>query len=426
MYAYLRVVSGPDQGRTFNLVDGTTLSIGRGEKTDTRLTDGAVARLHCELRCAGGEFVLADRDSIGGTLVGGQKIEEHALRHGEELEIGKTRMKLYTSAVADSQKLVEAAQSAFHPAIRTDEGVLTGQTISHFELGAVLARGSTGTIYKARDTRGDKEVAFKVLYRDITHDEECLKRFIQVMKTAAGIHHTNLVALHGAGKQGETCWFAMEYVEGEPLIKVIERLGTKKMISWKYVLSLGVQVAGALEALHEKHVIHRNVAPQSILIRAKDKVPKLGDLMQARVVNQADVKSTAGPAELTGNVPYMAPERTRGDAEVDIRSDIYSLGATLYTLLTGRPPFEGKTLVETIAKIRQEDPIPPKRFQDAIPDEFQDVVEKMLAKRPELRHQTPASAARALGRVAKAQDPGAEPGRSAFIRLPSNPGTPVG
>jgi serine/threonine protein kinase len=426
MYAYLRVVSGPDQGRTFNLIEGTTLSIGRGEKTDTRLTDGAVARLHCELQCTGGEFLLVDRDSIGGTLVGGQKIEEHALKHGEELEIGKTRMKLYTSVVADSQKLVEAAQSAFHPAIRTDEGVLAGQTISHFELGPVLARGSTGTIYKARDTRTGKDVAFKVLYRDITHDEESLKRFIQVMKTAAGLHHANLVALHGAGKQGETCWYAMEYVEGEPLIKVIERLGTKKMISWKYVLSLGVQVAGALEALHEKHIIHRNVAPQSILIRAKDKVPKLGDMMLARVVNEAEVKPAARPGELTGNAPYMAPERTRGDADVDIRSDIYSLGATLYTLLTGRPPFEGKTLVETVAKIRQEDPIPPKRFQDAIPDEFQDVVEKMLAKRPELRYQTPAAAARALGRVAKAQDPGADPGRSAFIRLPSHPETPVG
>jgi serine/threonine protein kinase len=423
MYAYLRVVSGPDQGRIFNLVDGTTLSIGRGERTDTRLKDVAAARLHCELRCAGGEFVLADRDSINGTIVGGQKIEEHALKHGEEFELGNTRMKLYTSAVADSQKLVEAAESAFHPAIRTDEGVLTGQTISHFELGAVLARGSTGTIYKARDTRAAKEVAVKVLYRDIAHDEECLKRFIQVMKTAVGLHHTNLVALHGAGKHGETCWFAMEYVEGEPLIKVIERLGTKKMISWKYVLSLGVQVAGALEALHEKHIIHRNVAPQSILIRAKDKVPKLGDMMLARVVNGAEVKTTVSAADLTGNVLYIAPERTRDDAEGDIRSDIFSLGATLYTLLTGRPPFEEKTLVETVRKIRQEDPIPPKRFQEAIPDEFQDVVQKMLAKRPELRYQTPASAARALGRVAKAQETPADPSQSAFIRLPSNPRT---
>ncbi len=91
----------------------------------------------------------------------------------------------------------------------------------------------------------------------------------------------------------------------------------------------------------------------------------------------------------------MAPERTRGDVDVDIRADIYSLGATLYTLLTGKAPFEGKTLVETVAKIRQDDPVPPKKFQDSIPDEFQDVVEKMLAKRPEIRYQTPAQVTRA-------------------------------
>jgi serine/threonine protein kinase len=427
MYAYLRVVSGPDKGKIFNLVDGTTLSIGRGERTDTRLTDATAAKLHCELRCAGGQFLLADMDSIDGTFVGGEKIQEHALKHGEEFEIGKSRMKLYTSAIADTQKLEEAAKSAFHPSIRVDDVALTGQTISHYELGPVLARGSTGIVYKARDTRTGKDVAFKTLYKEIAHDEENLRRFMQVMKAVVGMHHANLVALCGAGKQGETCWFAMEYVEGEPLIKVIERLGTKKMISWRYVLSLGMQLAGALEALHEKHIIHRNVAPQSILIRAKDKAPKLGDLMLARVLNGAEAgPAAARPAALTGNVLYMAPERTRGDAEVDIRADIYSLGATLYTLLTGRPPFEGKTLVETVAKIRQEDPIPPKRFQEAIPDEFQDVVEKMLAKRAELRYPTPAAVAKALGRVAKALAQPADPGHSAFIRLSSQPGVSAG
>ena len=426
MHAYLRVVAGPDQGRVFNLIEGTMLSIGRGEKTDTRLTDGTVGRLHCELRCQGGEFLLTDLESVSGTFVAGQKIQEHDLKHAEELQVGNTRLKLFTSAIADTKNLVEAQKSAFHPAIRTDEGVLTGQTISHFELGPVLARGSMGTVYKARDTRAGKDVALKVLYPEFTHDEASLKRFILVMKTVAGMHHDNLVALSGAGKHGETCWFAMEYVEGEPLNKVIERLGTRKMINWRYTLSLGMQIAQALEALHGKHIIHRNVAPESILIRSKDKVPKLADLLLAKVVDGTEVKTASRPGELVGNVAYMAPERTRSDADVDIRADIYSLGATVYTLLTGRPPFEGKTLTETVAKIRQDDPIPPKKYQDSIPDEFQDVVEKMLAKRPEMRYQTPGQVTRALDRVAKAQAGSADSSKSAFIRLPSNPGTPVG
>ena len=426
MHAYLRVVAGPDQGRVFNLIEGTTLSIGRGEKTDTRLTDGAVGRLHCELRCEGGAFLLTDLESVSGTFIAGQKVQEHALKHGEELQVGSTRLKLYTSAVADTQNLMEAQKSAFHPAIRTEEGILTGQTISRFELGPVLARGSMGTVYKSRDTRAGKDVAVKVLYPEFTHDEASLKRFILVMKTVAGVHHDNLVAHCGAGKQGETCWFVREYVEGEPLIKVIERLGTRKMINWRYTLSMGTQIARALEALHEKHVIHRNVAPESILIRSKDKVPKLADLLLAKVVDGTEFTTAARPGELVGNVAYMAPERTRGDVDVDIRADIYSLGATVYTLLTGRPPFEGKTLSETVTKIRQDDPVPPKKYQDSIPDDFQDVVEKMLAKRPEMRYQSPGQVTRALDRVAKALAGSTDSSKSAFIRLPSNPGTPVG
>ena len=198
MHAYLRVVAGHDQGRIFNLVEGTTLSIGRSEKTDTRLTDAAVSRLHCEVRCQGGEFLLTDMESVSGTFIAGQKIQEHALKHGEEIQVGNTLLKLYTSAIADTQTLVEAQKSAFHPAIRTDDGVLTGQTISHYELGSVLARGNMGTVYKARDTRAGKDVALKVLFPELTRDEASLKRFILVMKTVAGMHHDNLVALCSA------------------------------------------------------------------------------------------------------------------------------------------------------------------------------------------------------------------------------------
>ena len=427
MYAYLRVVSGPDQGRIFNLVEGTTLSIGRGEKTDTRLTDGAAARLHCELRCAGGEFPLADLNSIGGTLVGGQKIEEHALKHGEEFEIGKTRMKLYTSAVADTQKLVEAEKSAFHRVIRIDESVLTGTTLSHYELGPILARGSTGTVYKARNTRDGKDVAINVLHPDFSQDEANLKRFMRVMKTAVGLRHPNLVALCGAGKQGETCWFAMEYVEGEPLIEGDRAAGHAEDDRLGDTLSRWeCRSPGRSRPLHEKHIIHRNVTPESIQIRSKDKVAKLGDMMLAEVVDGTEARTPSRPGELLGNVTTWPPSGPAATWRSTSARTSTAWAPTLYTLLTGKPPFEEKTLVETVAKIRQEDPIPPKRFQDSIPDEFQDVVVKMLAKRPELRYQTPLHVVRALGRVAIAHTPIADPNKSAFIRMSSNPGTPVG
>jgi len=423
MYAYLRTVSGPDQGRIFDLADGTTLVIGRAEKSDTHLSDGSVARLHCELRCQGGEFRLVDLDSVGGTMVGGLRIQEHCLKHGEEIQVGHTRLRLFTSA-GEGFGAIGAARTGGPAASHPEGPALTGTTISRYVLGPLLARGQTGTIYKARNTRDDKAVALKVLHPELARDEAALRRFMRVMKAAVGLHHPNWVGLCGAGKHGETCWFAMEYVEGEPLTKVTERLGTRKMISWKYALSAGMQIARALAALHEKEIVHRNVAPENILIRSKDKVAKLGDPILAELRDGSEPPPVPRPGELEGNIAYMAPERTRHDPEADIRADIYGLGATLYTMITGRPPFEAPTLADLVAHIRQDDPVPPRRFQDELPEEFQDAIEQMLAKRPENRYTAPAQALRALERVAKEQAALADPGKSAFIRMHGTPGDP--
>src|SRR4029077_13248425 len=123
---------------------------------------------------------------------------------------------------------------------------------------------------KARDTRDGKDVAFKVLHADLMNDAEDVQRFGRAMTTAVDLRHPNLIALHAAGKQGNTCWFATEYVDGDPLIKLIEKVGTAKSLDWRFALKIGVQIARALVAAHEKQMIHRNVAPQSILIRKQD------------------------------------------------------------------------------------------------------------------------------------------------------------
>jgi pSer/pThr/pTyr-binding forkhead associated (FHA) protein len=401
MQAYLRIVSGPDTGRILNLTEGVTLVIGRGEKSDTHLADANVSRIHCEVQWEGARFTLIDKDSVGGTLVDGKKITLHHLKHGEEFQIGGTRLVLHTTGIADAGTLLASQRP--ERAIKTDKEILTGETISHYTLGQPLPRGRMGTTYKARDTRDGKDVAFKALHADFASDPEDVQRFIRAMTTAVDLHHANLIALYGAGKQGQTCWIAMEYVDGEPLTKLIEKFGTLKMLDWQFAVRVGVHVAQALEAAHERHVIHRNIAPESILIRDKDKVAKLGDMMLAKALDGVKAKAITKPGELVGNVAYMAPERTRSDVEPDTRADIYGLGATLYALLTGKPPFESKSLVETIAAIRQANPAPPKKFQLSIPDMLQDTVMTMLEKRPENRFQTPADAARALERVAKFQ-----------------------
>jgi len=161
-------------------------------------------------------------------------------------------------------------------------------------------------------------------------------------------------------------------------------------------------VARGLAYAHGKGVIHRNVTPANIMIRAADKQALLGDLMLAKALEGSLAKQVTKPGEVAGDVNYMSPERTRGISdEVDARSDIFSLGATMYALLAGKSPFAGSTLVETVTKLRTAEPIKPSNFQMSIPGPFEGVIMKMLAKSPAARYQTAAEVVAELERIGR-------------------------
>lgn len=142
MLGYLRVTEGPDTGRIFNLEDGLSLSIGRSDKTDTKLKDLSVSRIHCELRVVDGQFLLVDNESVGGTFVNGQKIKEQTLKTGDTIKIGQTEMRIQAAGIPDADTLLAAQKTP--RTLEADSGSLTGETISHFEVGPFLAKGKTG------------------------------------------------------------------------------------------------------------------------------------------------------------------------------------------------------------------------------------------------------------------------------------------
>jgi serine/threonine-protein kinase len=178
----------------------------------------------------------------------------------------------------------------------------------------------------------------------------------------------------------------MEYIAGENLMQLIDRMGVVGMLDWKNVFKVAVQVARALSYAHEHQIIHRNVTPTNILRDAATKDVKLGDLMLSKAMEGTMAQPITRPGELVGDVAYMSPERTRGTTDIDHRSDLYGLGATLYALLTSHAPFEGASLVEKITKIRQEPPAKPTKYQLAIPHPFEQIIMKLLEKRPEDRY----------------------------------------
>ncbi len=264
---------------------------------------------------------------------------------------------------------------------------LTGERLAHYEVGKLLGRGKTGLVFRATDLIDDKPVALKVLWPDSTRDDAEIQRFIRSMKTAMTLRHPNIVSLYAAGKKGPYCYIAMEFVEGESLTELVRRLGIAGRVDWRHAFRINVHLARALVFAHEQQIIHRNLTPQNVMIRSADKMTLLGDLFLAKAIEGGLATNLTRAGEVLGDIRYMAPERLEGMSHVDHRSDIYSLGALIYTLLAGQPPFEGSTLLDLIAKVRNTKPEDVKKFQMGVPDSFNGVVQLMLAKRPENRYQ---------------------------------------
>ena len=395
MSAQLAVTSGPDQGKLFPLAVGQTIQVGRSQATTIRLTDPAVSRVHFELEIGENQVVLHNISGQG-TLVNGQLAVEMVLKTGDVIRIGNSELRFMGKEESATIAPVEAPLSANEPLSN-----LAGKSLAYFLVEEVIARGNSGIVFQALDTRHNQAVALKVLEPAFSKNEEEMQRFVRAMKTMLPVRHPNLVSILGAGKTGPLCWIAMDYIEGESLTKVIQRIGVAGMLDWRHAFRVAVDIARALDYAHGQSIIHRNVTPQNILLRKSDKAALLGDLMLAKALEGILAQHVTKPGELLGDVAYMSPEQTRGATDIDGRADLYGLGATVYAVLTGRPPFTADAMADVIVKIRNAEPEKPKKYQLSIPGMFQGAVLKLLAKRPQERYQTAAELLKDLERVGK-------------------------
>jgi serine/threonine protein kinase len=403
MSLQLVVIAGPDKGRAFTLQMGPDQMLGRSTHALYQLEDPRVSRNHCQILREGDQVTVLCNGGSGGTLVNGKTVKRQVLKLGDVLRVGDTQLRLQVGDLPVSVALAHAATPTPAPATPQPARLeaLTGQKLSHYEIGPVIGRGSTSIVFQATDTKYDRPVALKVLLPDFSKDEEEVQRFIRAMKTMLPLRHPNLVTIHAAGKTAGYCWVAMEYLAGENMTEVIDRIGVAGMLDWRYAFKVAVHVGRALAYAHEQSIIHRNVTPKNVLLEATTKVVKLGDLMKAKALEGVLAQQITRPGELIGDVTYMSPERTRGLTNVDGRSDLYGLGATVYALLTGHAPCEGATLVEKVTRIRQDAPVKPSQYQMGIPSAFEGVVLKCLAKRPEDRYQTAEDMLRDLERIGR-------------------------
>ena len=378
MVGKLVVVAGPESGHTITLDEGASLKIGRGQASDTRLNDPRISRVHCTLEVGSQGVILSDASSSGGTFVDGQKITRHRLANGEEIQIGDSKLRFESDAA--KVRLPSPGKSPTPKMSGKSLTDLVGQSLGHFKLDRILHTGGTSVLFQATDEQKSRRAVVKVMLPSVTADEEQRSRFVRAVHTMINVRHDNLVEIYGAGKQGPFCWCAMEYVDGISILETIEMIGVEGRLDWREVYRVAVHVARALKCAHDQKVIHRNVTPENLLQRKHDKVVKLCDLMLAKALEGTQSRQVTAPGQLVGNVAYMSPERMVDTSNLNWRSDQYGLGATLFALLTGKPPFRAKSLPELVEAVRTKVPVFPEEVQQVTNSDFQALVLKMLSK----------------------------------------------
>jgi len=268
-----------------------------------------------------------------------------------------------------------------------------GGRLEHFELLEYVGGGGMGRVFRALDTRLGRTVALKVLSRAQASDLETLMRFRNEARSAARLNHEGIAQVYYLGEQDGLPFIAFEFVEGVNVRKLVAEKGALTLAE---ALSYTVQVAGALAHAARHKVVHRDIKPSNVLITSDGRA-KLIDMGLARMRKRgASANELTASGVTLGTFDYISPEQARDPRTADVRSDIYSLGCTLFFMLTARPPFPEGTVLQKLLQHQEIEPPDVRQFRPDLPEEVSRVVRKMMAKEPHRRYQDPSRLVEAL------------------------------
>ncbi len=286
------------------------------------------------------------------------------------------------SALADH--LVKSGKLSRFQARKLLQGTFFGLVLGPYQVLAPLGKGGSGTVYLARDNQTGQLVALKILSpKKARKKERLLARFRREMELSQRVSHPNLAQTYEAGVHQDIYYIAMEFIPGQSLSRLVHRQGPLPV---PRAARLFAEVAQGLDHAHSRGLVHRDLKPSNILITPNNhaKVLDLGlAIIQGELLEDRTV--VGGQGYVVGTMDYLAPEQAEDAARVNARSDIYSLGCSLYFAMTGRPPFPGGDTLQKIRRHRQEEPTPVEQLNPTVPAGFVDLLRRLMAKRPEER-----------------------------------------
>ncbi|MDA0837937.1 MAG: serine/threonine-protein kinase [Planctomycetota bacterium] len=357
----LVVEKGADEGNEFELT-GIKMAIGRRSENDIPIRDLGASRIHAEIIKRGKEYVVRDNKSKNGTLLNGNPVDEERLEAGDRITIGGTVLAYYLDEVKSRW---------------------VGKKLGGYEIVNFLGKGGMGAVYKGRQISMERFVALKILNEKLVNDKDFIERFLQEAKSAGRLNHPNIIQVIDIDMSDGTYFFSMEYVDGPTVGRILKDKGKLQVDE---SLEIAASTAEALHFAHKNSLVHRDIKPDNIMINSEGQV-KLADLGLARNPDDDMVDLVDGKKIVWGTPSYMSPEQAMGH-KIDGRSDLYSLGATWYQMLTGSAPFKGKTGPEIMQQHISSRVPDIQKQNDQVPSAVITMIEKLLRKRAEDRFQT--------------------------------------
>ncbi len=414
MIVTLRVIAGPQTGRVFTFDQHDTFMIGRSEDAHFCLPqDRFFSRHHCILEIAPPQIFLRDLGSTNGTFINGIRVETAHMKSGDRIQGGETVLEVELRS--DPTEMFSSVPAGFGetaPSIITVECLNCGllaeteasqpdtklsflcddcrrklkenpQPIPNYQMIKLLGQGGMGSVMLARSVKDGRAVAIKTLLPEVAVSEQSLKRFMREIEVAASLRHPHIVSYIEHGTHNGIVYLVTEFVSGMDAAKLSKHRGGR--LHWQEVVKIVEQTLSALEFAHSQGFVHRDIKEQNILIEGNfpNYISKLTDFGLAKSYKQTGMSGVTMVGDVAGTIAYMPPEQVRDFKEVKPPSDIYAMGMTAYSLLTGAHalninPKSG--ISETVKAIFEKPLIPIAQRLSEVPPQISHVIERAIAK----------------------------------------------